>query len=349
MASNLIGNGCASALATALLQADRGQHRSIIDRLRIRYGSYWFEKLDKMQSPGPTEVTGSPDPKNLAFVMGFWRSGTTLLHNWVASSSNVKTPLSWQCFNPATHMLRDWNAGSKSVRRPMDDGEAGPLAPQEDEFALLLLGEPSFYRIFLSADNWEDICTETLEGAANTLPRWRRFLCQLQAEGECLLLKSPNHIFRMPMLNREFPDAPMVWVGREFSQVLRSNLDMWLSVAALNSPSPLEPSNAENLLWTLSGAYLNVLRQELSSSTRPHLWIDFHDLCEYPEKAALGAASFLGLPSGSSQPSDDGLLAVRTRQHLQVDPRFSSDRWTERISEVNSCHNDAAKKWAMGS
>ncbi len=347
MTSNLIGNGCATALAATLLEARGSKRRPIFERWRIRYASYWFEKLDKMQPPAVSPDQPLPHPKNLAFLMGFWRSGTTLLHNWVASAAHARTPLSWQCFNPATHMLRDKGTNAQSLRRPMDDGETGPLAPQEDEFALLLLGEPSLYRIFLDAANCEHICEQTIACSDTSLPRWKRFLLQLQGEQrETLLLKSPNHIFRIPMLDREFPDAPMVWVGRDFDQVLRSNWEMWASVSELNSPIPLEPRQIDALLWKLSGVYLDTLRGQLNVSRRKHLWIDFDHLCTNPKAQAERVASFMDLPARSGQVFEDGLLEVRTRNQAAPDLRFSDFHWRDRISEIDSCHREAAQKWS---
>jgi hypothetical protein len=50
--------------------------------------------------------------------------------------------------------------------------------------------------------------------------------------GQRLILKSPNHSFRLPALLRRFPEAQVVWMVRDATTVFHSNRKMWQSMFA---------------------------------------------------------------------------------------------------------------------
>src|SRR5687768_2134430 len=84
------------------------------------------------------------------FILGHWRSGTTLLHELLVRDPRHGYPNTCQCFNPCHFLLTEqlvrryfqWVLPS---RRIMDNMAVGWGRPQEDEFALALLGAPSPY------------------------------------------------------------------------------------------------------------------------------------------------------------------------------------------------------------
>ncbi len=84
------------------------------------------------------------------FIIGHWRSGTTLLHELMAYDDRFCFPTTYECFVPHHHLLTEWFV-SRFLRfvlpnkRPMDNMEAGWDHPQEDEFALMSLGVPTVY------------------------------------------------------------------------------------------------------------------------------------------------------------------------------------------------------------
>ncbi|MEN0111023.1 MAG: sulfotransferase, partial [Planctomycetota bacterium] len=85
------------------------------------------------------------------FVLGHWRSGTTLLHELLIRDDRHTYPTTYECFAPhhflvteewVTPLIR-WLLPKK---RPMDNVATGWERPQEDEFALCSLGLPTPYR-----------------------------------------------------------------------------------------------------------------------------------------------------------------------------------------------------------
>lgn len=200
--------------------------------LRHRWSGYWFDKHESMTARHCAAVEIPDDP---VFIVGLWRTGSTVLHTALQNRTGWTTPRTWQCFRPADFFHAP-TPSTKSVRRPMDMGLVDTNSPQEDEFASLLLGEETVYRAFIDPRRfaelerllvaWQDHANH---GAISPLSlRWESFLRAVLARSpERLLLKSPNHTFRLPWISRRFPRARFIWIVRPEKDVLASNHRMW--------------------------------------------------------------------------------------------------------------------------
>ena len=130
-----------------------------------------------------TQLVGDP-----IFIVGHWRSGTTMLHEMLILDQRHTSPTTYECFAPA-HFLVSRSTLPRifkfllPARRPMDNMPAGWERPQEDEFALCCLGVPSPYLTMLFPNRPPE-CQEylDLEGLPpDRLARWKeRFLWFLQ-------------------------------------------------------------------------------------------------------------------------------------------------------------------------
>ena len=178
------------------------------------------------------------------FILGFWRSGTSHLHNLLASDDRFCYPTNYEVQHPHTFLIQEdaylATAGrSADTTRPMDNVRVGAETPAEDEFALLAttpfalyLGQEfphraDYYRQFLSFDG----------ASARQVKSWQRALHSFLAKvtfrngGKRLILKSPGHTARLPILLEMFPDAQFVHIHRNplsvFQSVARaSDLDL---------------------------------------------------------------------------------------------------------------------------
>jgi omega-hydroxy-beta-dihydromenaquinone-9 sulfotransferase len=202
--------------------------------LRLRWAAIWFEHYLKLTSDRCAE-TELPSP--IIFILGLWRSGTTALHNALEEATGWTTPRTWQCFRPADFLLAP-EPRNVQASRPMDEGRIGTFTPQEDEFAALLLGEHSVYRAFLDPRRFEELSPllgEWRKPLNPILPplssRWEVFLKAVsQRKSGPLLLKSPNHTFRLPWLAQRFQAAQFIWLTRPKADVMASNLRMWTAM-----------------------------------------------------------------------------------------------------------------------
>ena len=78
------------------------------------------------------------------FIIGHWRTGTTLLHNLLALDEQFAYPNLFQISNPHTFLGREAAvakqlADAPSQKRPMDNMEVAFNSPGEDEFATSMM------------------------------------------------------------------------------------------------------------------------------------------------------------------------------------------------------------------
>lgn len=173
------------------------------------------------------------------FIIGHWRTGTTLLHELMILDERHSFPNYYQCLAPNHFLLTErwftrlfrWMLPS---RRPMDNMAAGWERPQEDEFALCMLGQPSPYLTIAFPNrppqDPEAFDVETLRPRERA--RWKaaflKLLRQLTyRDPRRLVLKSPTHSCRIPTLLELFPDARFVHIIRDPYVVYRSTYNLW--------------------------------------------------------------------------------------------------------------------------
>jgi len=289
------------SLADWVRAGGRPQRPTTAHGARLGWHAYWFEHNWRAQAARLGTLALPEDP---VFIVGLWRSGTTALHELLAACTTWATPLTWQCFNPSTCFLTPAPT-AQAVRRPMDAGRIATDSPQEDEFALLLLGEPSVYRGFIDPRRLRE-CGQTQWQPAQPLPRWQDFVRGIAAgsPGSRVLLKSPNHSFRLPPLRALFPRARFIWIGRHTGEVLLSNLKMWRAMMAMYALWPCPAAMLEQFLQDVLRAGSDVLTRCLGEMSQQQLlWLDFEQLRADPRRALARVLEFIGpvagLPSAS--------------------------------------------------
>jgi hypothetical protein len=220
--------------------------------LRHRWSGMWIERYAKIAAEKCAGVELPGDP---VFIVGLWRTGSTMLHTTLSRETGWTTPRTWQCFRPAHFLLMPPPKLRQTVR-PMDAGLIDTFSPQEDEFAALLLGEPSTYRGFIDPRRLDELGAlldqwNNPDGSEHPplSSRWESFLRAVVAGSPGhLLLKSPNHTFRMPWLAKRFPHARFIWLIRPPADVLESNRRMWAAMVARYGQWRLEPAALERFL-----------------------------------------------------------------------------------------------------
>ena len=188
---------------------------------------------------GP-EIKRAKIDKPPIFIIGHWRSGTTLLHELLVLDQRHSYPTTYACVMPRLFVHTEWIAQKffgflLPGRRPMDNMATGWLKPQEDEFALCNLGVESPYRT-LAFPNHPPQCQEYLtpEGMSpQATAEWKRVLDRFLrmivccSPGKRLVLKSPTHTARIKMLLEMFPDARFVHIVRDPFVVYPSTVHLW--------------------------------------------------------------------------------------------------------------------------
>ena len=176
------------------------------------------------------EITQPP-----LFILGHWRSGTTLLHYLLAQDSEqFAYANTYQVVNPLTFLTTEEVNAKRFAAllpktRPMDNMALSFDAPQEDEFAPLLMCLKSLY-LGVSFPRREEHYARYLtfrDVAPSEIDEWKAaflwFCKKLSFKyGRALLLKSPAHTARIRLLLDLFPDARFVHIHRHPHEVFQS-------------------------------------------------------------------------------------------------------------------------------
>ncbi len=178
------------------------------------------------------------------FIVGHWRTGTTLLHELLIQDERFGYATTYECIDPSHFLLTEklftrWLRFLMPARRPMDNMRFGFDRPQEDEFALCLLGAGSPYEM-IAFPNRAPLGQEYLDLVSvspRRLRRWRQtFKTLLQTitykTGKRLVLKSPPHTARIPVLRQMFPGALFIHIVRDPYVVFPSTVNLWRTLFA---------------------------------------------------------------------------------------------------------------------
>jgi omega-hydroxy-beta-dihydromenaquinone-9 sulfotransferase len=176
------------------------------------------------------------------FIIGHWRTGTTLLHELMILDDRHNYPTTYECLSPNHFLFTEgffsrWMGFLLPAHRPMDNMSAGWDRPQEDEFALCMLGQPSPY-LTVAFPNHGPVFPEylDLEGISpRALAGWKKtflsFLQQITArDSRRLVLKSPPHTARIKVLLQMFPNARFIHIIRNPYVIFPSTIHLWKSL-----------------------------------------------------------------------------------------------------------------------
>ncbi len=210
-------------------------------RAAVLTGLAAYNSVVRRLEPDP----GAPFPvvDDPLFVVGHWRSGTTFLHHLLAADPRHVAPTLFQVVNPrsswaSADLGRRLFGGLVPPRRMQDDVPMSFGTPEEDEYAVALLSGCSPYlgRVFPdAAEHYERFLT-LREGSPEEVAAFRgalrAFVGRLarSAPGRRVVLKSPAHTARVPVLLAEFPRARFVHVHRHPDEVFASTRHLYDTV-----------------------------------------------------------------------------------------------------------------------
>ena len=200
----------------------------------------WLQKLLYGKKIQETKLASAP-----IFIIGHWRSGTTLLHEYMIRDVRFSFADTYACFVPehfiaSRFTFRPFAALLMPKKRPIDNMKAGFDRPQEDEFALASMGLPSPYRNIIFSNNGLNIDAEYLtlrnvsaENRKTWLDGMDTFLKTLtfQNPGKRIVLKSPPHTGRIKTLLERYPDAKFIHIHRNPYSIFPSTYNLWMRLS----------------------------------------------------------------------------------------------------------------------
>ncbi len=253
-------------------------------------------------------------------VVGFPRSGTTLLHALLARAPGNRAPLYWEVARPSpppslagagdprigegTRDIERWLAdyGGFIAQHPYFD--AGGLTPMECESLLvydLRNPYPTFFSKVPYGQPWAAAGTDDEYYAAH-----RRLLQHLQFGGprDRWVLKGVEHQFRLSALLAAYPDALLVWPHRDPVEVFGSLLAV-TSLVFRHSGSPLPEDRREFGLRLLDNLQRRVEKAlaDPSAGSDSVCHVGYRDLAADPVAVVRAVYKHFGLPLGGVEPA----------------------------------------------
>jgi omega-hydroxy-beta-dihydromenaquinone-9 sulfotransferase len=274
---------------------------------RLIVGSL-LSAVERMQAASTAQQRTEARPRGPIFVLGYWRSGTTLLHDYLCLNRHFAYASTYACMNPQHFVFTQASAlkrGTPSVRRPMDDVEISAASPQEDEFALLALGARSPYEALVVPSRLAAALqtADPRDLPADDARRWQvtflEFLGNLSvAEGKRpLILKSPQHGYRVATICELLPDARFVVIVRSPEVVFESVIRMWRSLFSLYGLEPAPPEDEiRRIVLADRPRFEDKLSQGLAGVAPSRVaWLRYEDLVRDPVEQLAKLYTHLGL------------------------------------------------------
>jgi hypothetical protein len=178
------------------------------------------------------------------FIIGFWRSGTTLLHNLLCQDSHAAYTTTMQTVFPHITLTQGWwvKAATNLLlppKRPFDNVHMNMGFPQEEEFGLTNIQPFSLYNFFLFPADFdriveEELFTENFPGVQ--LERWKAHYrgmvtkALLNTRGTRYVSKNPCNMVRMKLLRGMYPGSKFIFIYRDPYKAVESLYRFVLSI-----------------------------------------------------------------------------------------------------------------------
>jgi len=301
-------------------------------------------------------------PPGVLVVAGYYRSGTTHVHNLLACDPGCVTPRWAQAMAPQGFVFSWWITRLLLIpfvggSRPQDAVGFGPMWPGEDDFALAGWGACSTLPgrlIFPGAyGRWSE--WNTLDAcSARQRERWKRTLACFAWKvtrahpGRVLVLKTPSHGAHLGALREVFGDRlRVIHVTRDPARVIDSNMRMH---HALRRHTLGDRIDADTLRARIVREYLRIeraTREGRESGGIPSVTLTHEDVCADPVGALGRALTALGTPMSRAHADAadayGAALGTHAAEHDDAAPLGTPRRdEPERIEEIRSIHAELA-------
>ncbi len=274
---------------------------------------YWLENIFFVFT---RQHSLHPEP---IFIIGHWRSGTTYLHYLLAKDKQLACCTNADAFIPGALFVGRWLTGKILAmrlpkKRPMDDVKIHVDAPQEEEFAMMLLTNHSPYHSFVFPQTFSELLLQNLTFSSEDPDNLNEWLGQYSAylrrlsyryNGKRLLLKNPVNTSRIKHLLTLFPKAKFIYLHRDPAIVKQSALRMFKAMIDINK---LQNYNEPELTLEIERVHKVVLEaynaQRQFIPPESLIEIKYNDLIDNPLLIAKRIYEALHLP-GFTESKDE--------------------------------------------
>ncbi len=253
-------------------------------------------------------LMNAPDPDDPIFIIGHWRSGSTMLHQLMNLDPALCTSTLFQVAVPDSFLVSySWYRPIfkcfVSHGRPMDDVKIGMDEPQEDEYAIYRISDYSP----LEGIVFPKSSAYFLSNGGHLLPSWaslakwktdvKAFYKKLFFQNrKRIISKNPFHSFRIPDLCEMFPNARFIHIVRSPYSVVPSTIRMWSIVQKQNALNGnIQPPQSAEVVGVLKNLLETVEKERMNLPPGTMVRVRFEDLEIAPVETMRTMYSDLGI------------------------------------------------------
>jgi hypothetical protein len=204
-------------------------------------------------------------PESPIFILGHWRSGTTLLHNAMAQDQQFAFINTFQSvftnqffgsrwlFKPLMKLLMP-------EKRPADNVLLSPELPQEEGIALSNIGSFGFYNFFYFPRDWKAIYRKYISGESATPEelkafgrRYKKLIAQalIEYNRKQFISKFPPNTGSVRHILDMFPQARFVYIYRNPILVFQSTVNFFETTHEALKLQPFSRAEFEEMVFEL--------------------------------------------------------------------------------------------------
>ncbi len=264
-----------------------------------------IENKTKARLIRQTEISKPP-----VFVVGFWRSGTTLLHNLLCQNPDFAFVSTFQTVFPNHTLSNQWwlkYVGAPFIPeyRPADKVKLEWENPQEEELSLGNMQEISYYNFMYFPNSFEKylnkgLLLENLD--EKELKKWEDAYLKLiktaiiNTRGQQFVSKNPPNAFRIPQLLKMFPDAKFINIARKEDEVIFSFKRFMVEVLKGTALQDFDLEILDNQVKELYAIYKKKYNNDKLLIPKGNLVeIDYHEFVDHKIEGIKHVYDSLGL------------------------------------------------------
>jgi hypothetical protein len=268
------------------------------------------------------EIADQPVERPI-FVVGPPRTGTTIFHDLLAMDPDIRVPLTWEtCYPLPPPETASFRTDPRIARMQSDLDRVDTLIPEFKQMHPMG-AERAQECVAITSHDFASMIYQT-QFDVSTYDRWvldhdmqsalgwhRRFLQVLQwkAPGKRWSLKSPQHMWHIQHVHREYPDALFVQTHRDPVRVLVSISSLVAALRRLSSDKVSLPEVAEYYAAALAKGFDNTVAYRRSGKLPESQVVDlyFQDFIQDQVGTVRRAYQHFGLDL-----SDEAASAMQT-------------------------------------
>ncbi|MDZ7606937.1 MAG: sulfotransferase [Cyclobacteriaceae bacterium] len=183
---------------------------------------HWIDRLYFFLNKKRLKIQEPP-----VFILGHWRSGTTLLHNLMTQDPSSAYVTTYHAVFPnnlkSQWFLRPLMRAFMPEVRPGDNLRLAVHLPQEDEYALSNMTEAAYYHVFYFPRSYKTYYNNFVRfesAQPQEIDRWEKTYKRIirraihDTVGYRPILKNPVNTGRIPRLTHIFPGAKYIFIMR---------------------------------------------------------------------------------------------------------------------------------------